>query len=71
MNLIEPELREHATIYGHNVWHYCLDTTLGEYHIVQYEGAGMCISEQIVTDNSKAEKMFKKICRDFLDGKYL
>lgn len=64
--------QEHAQIYGHNVWHYLIDTTIGSIHIVQVEGKNMMIHEDIVRwDNQKAEKLFKRRCQELLNGKYL
>lgn len=61
--------QEHATIYGHGVWHYLIDTPLGQYHIVQYEGKGMEIKETVIAhDNAKAERQFRKYCNDLLKG---
>lgn len=64
--------QEHATIYGRNVWHYLVDTPVGHYHIVQYEGKNMEIEEKVFPhNNSKAERAFKKICNDILNGKLI
>ena len=61
--------QEHAEIYGHNVWHYLIDTPLGHYHIVQYEGRGMEIKETVIPhDNAKAERLFRKYCNEILKG---
>ena len=64
--------QEHATIFGRNVWHYLIDTAIGQIHVVQYEGRGTEIVEKIImNDNDKAEKLFKKFCKDLLSGKTL
>ena len=64
--------QEHATIYGHGVWHYLIDTAIGQIHVVEYEGKGMELQRKIIEyDNSKAEKLFKRICTDILNGKVL
>lgn len=70
--MVEPYLQEHATIYGHQIFHYLIASTIGNIHIVQYEGKGMELHETIVmNDYSRAEKLFKRYCRDMVDGKYL
>lgn len=65
-------LQEHCTIYGHGVWHYLVDTAIGQIHIVQYEGRMMELQEQVIfNNNDKAEKVFQKFCKDLLSGKAL
>ena len=64
--------QEHATIYGRNVWHYLIDTAIGQIHVVQFEKRGSKIYEKLIfNDNDKAEKVFKTFCKDLLDGKTL
>lgn len=68
--MVEPCTLEHATIYGHGVWHYLISTTIGDIHVVEYEGKGMSLETKLIlADKSKAEKMFKDICRKMLDGR--
>jgi len=64
--------QEHAVIYGHNVWHYLIDTPIGQYHVIQYEGRGSEIKETIIRgNNDKAQKMFQRFCKNLLAGKDL
>ena len=64
--------QEHANINGRGVWHYLIDTQIGQIHVVEYEGRGMEIKTHLIlNDNDKAEKLFKKCCKDLLDGKNL
>lgn len=70
--MVEPYTQEHATIYGHDVWHYLISSTIGDFHIVEVEGKGLEIQTKIFeNDNHKAELQFKRFCKDLLDGKYL
>lgn len=70
--MVEPYLQEHAVIFGHNVWHYLISSTIGDFHIVEVEGEGLMIRSKIFeNDNAKAEQAFKRFCKDLLDGKYL
>lgn len=70
--MVEPYLQEHAVIFGHNVWHYLISSTIGDFHIVEVEGDGLAIQTKIFeNDNGKAERTFKRFCKDLLDGKYL
>lgn len=63
---------EHATIYGHNIWHYLIDTSIGEIHVVEFETKDMSLERKIFDGNKqKAENYFKKTARELLDGKYL
>ena len=63
--------QEHATIYGHNVWHYLIDTPIGQIHVVDYEAQREIKRIIIDADNQKAEKTFKRICHQMTDGKFL
>lgn len=60
--------QEHATIYGRNVWHWLIDTAIGQIHVVQYEASyrGEIIEEVIRSNNAKAEKTFKRFCNKIL-----
>jgi ureidoglycolate hydrolase len=70
MERVEPTVLEHAVIYGHNVWHYVLYTTIGDIHIVEYEGEGLQLFRTITDwDERKAEHLFKRYCKDLLNGK--
>lgn len=70
--MVEPYLQEHAVIFGHNVWHYLISSTIGDFHIVEVEGKGMEIHTSIIeNDNEKAERTFNRFCKDLLNGKYL
>lgn len=40
MDLYEPAILSHAVIDGCAVWHYLLQTTIGDLHIVQHEVNG-------------------------------
>lgn len=65
-------LMEHATIYGHNVYHYKIDTPIGDFHVVEWEGKGMGLDRKIFDqDNAAAEKEFQKVATNMLKGKYL
>lgn len=65
-------LQEHAIINGRNVWHYLVDSSIGQINIIQAEGKDLMIHETITYNNyDKAEKLFKKRCQEMLNGKYL
>lgn len=64
-------LQEHAIINGRNVWHYLVDTSIGQISIVQVEGRDEIHETVIRHYYDKAEKVFKKKCQDLLNGKYL
>lgn len=71
-DLYEPYQQEHVTIYGHNIWHFLICTTIGNFHIVDVEGKCMEITRKnFVEDNHAAEMYFKRIAKQMLDGKYL
>jgi len=64
-------VQESATIYGHNVGHYLITCPLGNIHIVQWEGYRMVPERKYFEDNYKAEKYFKRVCNQLLNGKFL
>ena len=70
--MVEPYVQEHATIYGHDVWHYLISTTIGDIHVVEYDGKGMELNTTLIlADNGKAEKLFKSIFNKILNGKLI
>ena len=69
-NRAEVYTQEHATIYGRNVWHYLVDTTIGQIHIVQFEAKGFEITTKMYFNrNDLAEREFKRCCNGILNLK--
>lgn len=68
---IEPKTIEHAEINGQCIWHYLLQTTIGDLHIVQYEARGEknIIDAYMGWDDTKANKVFKTTVARILKGK--
>lgn len=64
-------VQETACIYGHNIGHYLITCPLGNIHVVQWEGYCQKIERKYFEDNNKAERYFKRICNQILNGKYL
>ena len=63
-------LQNTATINGRKVWHYLVDTEVGQVNIVQYEKVGLeIVTDLIFNDYDKAEKKFGNICKQILNGK--
>lgn len=71
MEMAKSQIMEHAKINGRNVWHYLVNTDLGEIHIVQHEETGLQITNDYMGfyGNNKAERVFKRIAADILNGK--
>lgn len=69
--MVEPYMQEHAEIYGRNVWHWMVDTTIGQIHVVQYERHTErdLASKLFYYDNQGAERLFRKWCKDILEGR--
>lgn len=62
--------QEHAEIRYRNVWHYIIETELGDIHMVQWERKDQSLDEAfMLNDNTKAVRKFKQICKDILDYK--
>lgn len=61
---------EHMVLNGRNIWHYMVDTPIGEIHAVQYEAPDLELHTTLIyISNQKAEKLFKKLCKDMIAGK--
>lgn len=69
--LYNPGILEHAKIFGQNIWHYEIQTTIGDLHIVQHEAAGEMniVDDYIGWSRVKAENAFQAISRKILKGK--
>ena len=62
--------QNHANIKDRNVWHYLIDSSIGQINIVQYEAASKEITEFFIPHNyDKAEKKFNSLCKAILNGK--
>lgn len=59
-----------ATINGRKIWHYLVDTDIGQICVVQYEKSTKeIVTELIFNDWDKAEKKFRSVCKQMLNGK--
>lgn len=62
--------QNHAEIRGRNVWHYLIDSGIGQINIIEFEMPGRELSRKIFDGNyEKAEKYFENTCRKILGGK--
>ena len=62
--------QQHNIINGRGIWHYLIDTPIGQIHVVQYEAPSMEITRFIIDgNNDKAERKFANICKGILNGK--
>jgi hypothetical protein len=62
--------QNHANIKDRNVWHYLIDSSIGQINIVQYEATSKEITEFFIPhDHGKAEKKFDSICKAIISGK--
>lgn len=69
-DLYEPKLIDRAEINGHHVWHYLMETTVGDYHLVEHEcPTWEIIDDYMGRDADKALTAFKKASRKVLSGK--
>lgn len=63
-------LQNTATINGRNIWHYLVDTEVGQVNIIQCEKVGLEIDTTLIfNDYEKAEKKFESVCRQVINGK--
>lgn len=59
--------QQESKINGHGVWHYLIDTTIGQFHVVEWESDAMQIERAIIdNDNDAAEKKFKRVCQQLI-----
>lgn len=58
-----------STIGGRHVWHYLVDTPIGNIHIIQHEGVGLEIETDamIMNDLDKAEKKYKSVVKKLVN----
>lgn len=62
--------QNHAQVGTRNIWHYLLDSEVGQVHIVQYEKPGKELETFLFYyDNEKAEKKFKSLVKRMVEGK--
>lgn len=59
-----------STINGRSVWHYLIDTPLGNINVVQYEQASKEIKTFLFEEGyDEAEAKYGKLCKGILNGK--
>ena len=71
MNTYECRIYEqqHSTINGFGVWHYLIDTPIGQFHVVEYEKPDKELKRIIIDGNNDlAERKYNSICRGILNG---
>ena len=55
--------KRHSVINGRNVWHYLIETPIGNIHVVEYEQPGKEIKRFLIDENNEvAEKKYRAIC---------
>lgn len=69
--MVEPSIMESFTLNGRHAWHYLIQSTLGDLHIVQHE---VPVEMNIIDDyigwsNARAEQAFHRITTRMLRGK--
>lgn len=61
--------QNHSVINGRGVWHYLLDTSLGQFNVVEYEQKDMSLKRFLMDASySKAEKKFDQISIQMVKG---
>ena len=59
-----------ATVNGRNIGHYLVDTMVGQINVIQYEKTDAELETILIYGNyDKAEKKFKRVCNDILNGR--
>ena len=63
--------QQHSTINGYGIWHYMIDSPIGNIHIVEWESVGHELKRVIIDENNeKAEKKYNSILKKMIDGKF-
>ena len=61
--------QNHSTINGRGVWHYLLDTSIGQINLVEYEQRDLTLKRYIIDwDYEKAEKKYDQLCIQMIKG---
>lgn len=61
--------QNHSVINGRGIWHYLLDTSLGQFNVVEYEQKDLALKRYFIeNDNSKAEKKFDQLSVQMVKG---
>lgn len=69
---MEAKLIETQTskINNRSVWHYSIDTPIGQFNVVEYEQPDFALKRFVYDDRFKqAEQKYKQICRGLVAGK--
>ena len=62
---------KHSEIEGRGVWHYMIDSPVGQVHLIQYEKADKeLVTEMAYNNSDKASRTFKRICMKILGEVY-
>lgn len=60
-------MQNHCEINGRNVWHYLIDTAIGQINVVQWERPDMELETvYIPNDYDKAERKYHRVCKNLL-----
>ena len=61
--------QNHSKINGRGVWHYLLDTSIGQINLVEYEQRDLTLKRYIIDgDYEKAEKKYDQLCIQMIKG---
>ena len=59
-----------SKINGRGVWHYLIDTPIGQIHVVEYENTQMELTRFLIDSNlEKATAKYNAICKNIVAGK--
>ena len=62
--------QHHNVINNRSIWHYLIETPIGQINIVQYEQPSLEIKRFLFDGHyDKAERKFYSICQGILSGK--
>jgi len=59
-----------SKINGRGVWHYLIDTPIGQIHVVEYENTQKELIRFLIdSDQEKAAAKYNAICKNIVAGK--
>lgn len=61
--------QNHSTINGRQIFHYMIDTSIGQLNIIEYEQNDLTLKRYIIDGNyEKAEKKYDQLCIQMIKG---
>ena len=61
--------QNHSTINGRQIFHYLINTSIGQFNIIEYEQRDLALKRYIIDgDYEKSEKKYDQLCIQMIKG---